>query len=489
MQSNFRARYKIESKIGEGSFAEVLKCKDKETGKYLAAKQLKKKFRSAQHAFETPELVAMRKLSGHPNILHLIESHFDPLTGKLTMIFDLMNSSLYDTIKNRKLPLTEAKSKNYLYQIIQGIQHIHNYGIFHRDIKPENILVKDELLKISDLGSIKGILSRHPYTEYISTRWYRSPECLLTTGYYGPKMDVWAIGCVFYELLTLKPLFPGSSEIDQIAKINSVLGTPSTRLLAKFKKHKSRNIANFAPKQGTGLNTLMPPLTTEAGRDILKQMLIYDPDQRIHVRRLSDHRYFQDYKDLEAQQKAMVNASSIRPVHASSSSTITQALNNPALLSYLTNDHRRRKTAVKLKKKKLAPKQETNGMVKKRIISTPVRNSTLKAEEKRLQVAPRAAAITRSLARMTNPPQANGPTALKTSSTSALDSTVSNTGCLLGELEKPSLTRPLIQMLMRVAGAKADTQSKSGLKPLENDLAAKRRTKISGKIIVLFFAQ
>lgn len=57
-------------------------------------------------------------------------------------------------------------------------------------------------MKLADLGSIRGIYSRPPYTEYISTRWYRSPECLLTVGYYGPKMDVWAAGCVFYEMLT-----------------------------------------------------------------------------------------------------------------------------------------------------------------------------------------------------------------------------------------------------------------------------------------------
>jgi len=63
---------------------------------------------------------------------------------------------------------------------------MHKNGIFHRDIKPENILMRGDLVKLADFGSCKGFFSERPYTEYISTRWYRSPECLLTDGYYGP---------------------------------------------------------------------------------------------------------------------------------------------------------------------------------------------------------------------------------------------------------------------------------------------------------------
>ena len=65
-----------------------------------------------------------------------------------------------------------------------------------------------------------------PYTEYISTRWYRAPECLLTDGYYGYKMDMWGVGCVMFEVLALYPLFPGTDEVDQIKKIHKIMGTP-----------------------------------------------------------------------------------------------------------------------------------------------------------------------------------------------------------------------------------------------------------------------
>ena len=104
---------------------------------------------------------------------------------------------------------------------MKSLDHMHKKGIFHRDIKPENILIESSTdvgrgLKLADFGSCRGIYSKQPYTEYISTRWYRAPECLLTDGYYGPEMDLWGAGCVMFEITGLYPLFPGNNEIDQV---------------------------------------------------------------------------------------------------------------------------------------------------------------------------------------------------------------------------------------------------------------------------------
>jgi renal tumor antigen len=99
-----------------------------------------------------------------------------------------MEQNLYEAIKGRKNYISEKKLKNYMYQLLKALDFMHRSGIFHRDIKPENILLKEDHLVLADLGSCKGIYSKPPFTEYISTRWYRAPECLLTDGYYNYKV-------------------------------------------------------------------------------------------------------------------------------------------------------------------------------------------------------------------------------------------------------------------------------------------------------------
>lgn len=96
-----------------------------------------------------------------------------------------MDMNLYEALKNKKNPLTYQKIKFYMFQVLRALEFMHRKGIFHRDIKPENILIKGNLVKVADLGSCKGRHSPAPYTDYISTRWYRAPECLMTDGYYN----------------------------------------------------------------------------------------------------------------------------------------------------------------------------------------------------------------------------------------------------------------------------------------------------------------
>ena len=109
-----------------------------------------------------------------------------------------MEKNLYEAIKDRKKYLSERRAKNWIYQVLKALDFMHRNGVFHRDIKPENILVRGDQVKLADLGSCKYMYSKPPFTEYISTRWYRSPECLLTDGYYNYKMDIWGLGCVFF---------------------------------------------------------------------------------------------------------------------------------------------------------------------------------------------------------------------------------------------------------------------------------------------------
>jgi renal tumor antigen len=99
-------------------------------------------------------------LSPHPQIIKLYEVLYDEPTGRLALVFELMDMNLYDAIKGRRQYLPEARVKYYMYQLIKAIDHMHRNGIFHRDIKPENILLMDDQVKLADFGSCRGIYSK-----------------------------------------------------------------------------------------------------------------------------------------------------------------------------------------------------------------------------------------------------------------------------------------------------------------------------------------
>ena len=220
-----------------------------------------------------------------------------------------MEMNLYEAIEGRKKYLPERKAKFWIYQTLKALEYMHKNGIFHRDIKPENILLLKNKVKLADLGSCKGIYSKPPFTEYISTRWYRAPECLLTDGYYNYKMDIWGVGCVFYELLTLEPIFPGDDEIDQVNKINYILGSPPEDLFEKFVKNSAhRNEFNFEYQKGVGiyryLNHVKPDVV-----DLISKMLIYDPDLRPTARECLNHKCFKEFvqQEIKNAKKSQLN--------------------------------------------------------------------------------------------------------------------------------------------------------------------------------------
>ena len=220
-----------------------------------------------------------------------------------------MEMNLYEAIEGRKKYLPERKAKFWIYQILKALEFMHKNGIFHRDIKPENILLLKNKVKLADLGSCKGMYSKPPFTEYISTRWYRSPECLLTDGYYNYKMDIWGLGCVFYEILTLEPLFPGDDEIDQVNKINFILGTPAPDVYERFMKNSAhRNEFNFEYQKGIGINKNLSHVSNNIV-DLIGKMLIYDPDLRPTARECLNHDCFKEFveQDLKRAKNSQIN--------------------------------------------------------------------------------------------------------------------------------------------------------------------------------------
>lgn len=291
-------KYRLISKKGEGTFSEVLKAQSVKNGQYVAIKCMKNHFQSIEQVNNLREIQALKRLNPHQNIVRLQEVLFDKATGRLALVFELMDMNIYELIRGRKTYLSERRIKLYMFQLMKAMDHMHRNGIFHRDIKPENILIVDDKLKVADYGSCRGIFSKPPYTEYISTRWYRAPECLLTDGWYDYKMDIWGIGCVFFEIVSLFPLFPGTNELDQIERIHNIIGTPEADLLAKFKKYSSHLKFDFETKDGTGIAALIPHASRDC-IDLIEALLTYNPEKRLTARQALLHPYFRDIVEAE----------------------------------------------------------------------------------------------------------------------------------------------------------------------------------------------
>lgn len=173
-------KYRLVAKKGEGTFSEVLKAQNVKKGTYHAIKCMKNHFDSIEQVNNLREIQALRRLSPHPNIVKLEEVLYDQPTGRLALVFELLDMNLYEMIRGRRHYLEPDTIRFFMFELLRSLDHMHRRGIFHRDIKPENILVVNaqdcrQGLKLADFGSCRGIYSKQPYTEYISTRWCVHP--------------------------------------------------------------------------------------------------------------------------------------------------------------------------------------------------------------------------------------------------------------------------------------------------------------------------
>mmetsp|Transcript_53750 Transcript_53750/g.143238 ORF Transcript_53750/g.143238 Transcript_53750/m.143238 type:complete len:504 (+) Transcript_53750:96-1607(+) len=281
-------RYKIMKALGDGTYGSVLRAQEKNTGEIVAVKKFKQKYRSWEECMKLREIASLRKLI-HPNIVKLKEVIRE--NDELHMVFEHMDSNLYEYTKGRTKMLQESKVRNIMYQILQALHCCHRNGYFHRDMKPENILVRGDTVKLADFGLAKEIRARPPHTDYVSTRWYRAPEALLRSPSYNSPMDVWACGGIMAELYTFRPLMPGTSEPDQLFKACSVLGTPSPQVWQEGYKLASKIGFKFPQMIPTNLATIIPGASKEA-IDVMYGFLKWAPEARLSVAKSLQMTYF-----------------------------------------------------------------------------------------------------------------------------------------------------------------------------------------------------
>ena len=235
------------------------------------------------------EVKSLKKLQ-HPNIIKLKEVIRD--NDELFFVFEFMEQNIYQMIKDREKKLTESSIRNIVYQVLQGLAYMHKNGFFHRDMKPENLLVTKDLVKIADFGLAREVRSRPPFTDYVSTRWYRAPEVLLRSTVYNAPIDIFAMGAIMAELYTFRPLFPGTSEPDELFKITSVIGTPTEYTWPEGLQLAAQIGYKFPTFSPTPLSSIVPNASSQA-LEIMNQMMQWDPAKRPTAVELLQHPYFQ----------------------------------------------------------------------------------------------------------------------------------------------------------------------------------------------------
>mmetsp|Transcript_36122 Transcript_36122/g.100283 ORF Transcript_36122/g.100283 Transcript_36122/m.100283 type:complete len:457 (-) Transcript_36122:120-1490(-) len=282
-------RYKVAKVLGDGTYGSVLRAQNKSTGEWVAIKKMKQKYYSWEECMKLREINSLRKLI-HPNIVRLKEVIRE--NDELHLVFEFMEANLYEFMKARVRPLPESKIRNIMFQTMQAMHHVHKHGYFHRDMKPENLLVSGDTVKLADFGLAREIRARPPFTDYVSTRWYRAPEVLLRSSIYNSPLDIWACGGIMAELYTLRPLFPGASESDQLYKICSVLGTPTQTQWPEGFKLAAQIGFRFPQFVPTKLETLVPQSNAD-GVNLMNAMMQWDPNKRHSAAKVLTHPYFE----------------------------------------------------------------------------------------------------------------------------------------------------------------------------------------------------
>lgn len=223
--------YEKLEKVGEGTYGAVYKARCRETNELVALKKLK--LESETEGFPITSIrETITLLKGeHENVIGVREIVFGNQLDQIYIVMDYMDRDLKSLMQDMKRPFKIEEVKLLMKQLLSAVAHLHNNWILHRDLKTSNLLINKGKLKLGDFGLAREYGSPlKQYTNKVVTLWYRAPELLLQTGRYSTPIDVWSIGCIFGELLTRKPLFPGQSESQQIDLIFRTLGSPNEEL-------------------------------------------------------------------------------------------------------------------------------------------------------------------------------------------------------------------------------------------------------------------
>lgn len=280
-------------KLGEGTYATVYKGKSRLTGDVVALKEIHLDSEEGTPSTAIREISLMKELK-HPNIVRLHDViHTEQ---KLMLVFEYMDQDLKRYMDNNgdHGALQPPLIKSFMYQLLQGVAFCHDNRVLHRDLKPQNLLInKRGELKLGDFGLARAFgIPVNTFSNEVVTLWYRAPDVLLGSRAYSTSIDIWSAGCIMAEMYTGRPLFPGTTNEDQLIKIFRIMGTPTEHTwpgVSQYSEYR-KNFPFYSPQDMSHIL----PMIDSIGMDLLKRMLVYEPNHRVGAKDALSHPWFGD---------------------------------------------------------------------------------------------------------------------------------------------------------------------------------------------------
>ena len=258
-------KYDIQQKLGKGAYGIVWRAIDKKTKEVVALKKIFDAFQNATDAQRTfREIMFLQEMNGHEHIIRLTNVLKADNDRDIYLVFEYMETDLHAAI--RANILQEIHKQYILWQSLKALKYMHSAELLHRDMKPSNLLLNSECqVKIADFGLARSLEHQEDahMTEYVATRWYRAPEILLGSVHYTYGVDMWSIGCILGELIGGKPMFPGTSTLNQLERVMEISGRP-TGDLAAISPHAETMIGNIPVAKQKPLKELYPQASKDA---------------------------------------------------------------------------------------------------------------------------------------------------------------------------------------------------------------------------------